>query len=117
VKRDTRLIRLNELTDEHSERLERVFKPLPQLKQAYGLSRGLTQIFNQVLSVKKAGQQINGWMNEVEKSKLSCFETLIGTLKKHKTHILNYFDGSYNSGFVESLNNKIRVIKRRCYGL
>lgn len=33
--------------------------------------------------------------------------------------ILNYFyrRGRKNSGFVEGLNNKIKTIKRRCYGL
>jgi transposase len=31
--------------------------------------------------------------------------------------ITNYFIDQNNSGFVEGLNNKIKVIKRRCYGL
>ena len=31
--------------------------------------------------------------------------------------IANYFKSRKNSGFVEGLNNKIKVIKRRCYGL
>lgn len=31
--------------------------------------------------------------------------------------ILNYFDGRYNSGFVEGLNNKLKLLKRRCFGL
>jgi transposase len=31
--------------------------------------------------------------------------------------ILNYFIHRYNSGFVEGLNNKVKVLKRRCYGL
>ena len=28
----------------------------------------------------------------------------------------NYFEARKNSGFVEGLNNKIKVMKRRCYG-
>ena len=31
--------------------------------------------------------------------------------------IANYFKARKNSGFVEGLNNKIKVMKRRCYGL
>jgi transposase len=31
--------------------------------------------------------------------------------------IANYFLDRYTSGFVEGLNNKIKVIKRRCYGI
>jgi transposase len=31
--------------------------------------------------------------------------------------IANYFLARLNSGFVEGLNNKIKTIKRRCYGI
>ena len=31
--------------------------------------------------------------------------------------ITNYFIERQSSGFVEGLNNKIKVIKRRCYGI
>jgi transposase len=31
--------------------------------------------------------------------------------------ITNYFVERHSSGFVEGLNNKIKVIKRRCYGI
>ena len=31
--------------------------------------------------------------------------------------ITNYFVDRNNSGFVEGLNNKIKVLKRRCYGI
>ncbi len=30
--------------------------------------------------------------------------------------IANYFKNRATSGFVEGLNNKIKVVKRRCYG-
>jgi transposase len=33
----------------------------------------------------------------------------------HKS-IANYFKARKNSGFVDGLNNKIKVVKRRCYG-
>jgi transposase len=45
------------------------------------------------------------------------FKTFIGTLEKYKNGIANYFKLRKNSGFVEGLNNKIKVIKRRCYGV
>ena len=35
----------------------------------------------------------------------------------HWNEITNYFLDRHNSGFVEGLNNKIKVIKRRCYGI
>ena len=38
-------------------------------------------------------------------------------LRKYKTEIINYFKSRNNSGFVEGINNKIKVMKRRCYGI
>ena len=40
-------------------------------------------------------------------------------LQTHRDLILNYFRAKkeYSSGVVEGLNNKIRVIQRRAYGL
>ena len=31
--------------------------------------------------------------------------------------MLNYFVNRNTSGFVEGLNNRIKMIKRRCYGI
>ena len=45
------------------------------------------------------------------------FDVFIGTYTKYKTHIVAYFKGRHTSGFVEGFNNKIKVIKRRCYGI
>ena len=39
------------------------------------------------------------------------------TLDKWIDEITNYFIDRQTSGFVEGLNNKIKVIKRRCYGI
>ena len=39
------------------------------------------------------------------------------TVKKWKNEITNYFVNRYTSAFVEGLNNKIKVLKRRCYGI
>ncbi|MEA1895312.1 MAG: transposase, partial [Euryarchaeota archaeon] len=41
----------------------------------------------------------------------------ISTLDKYMDKITNYFINRQTSGFVEGLNNKIKVIKRRCYGI
>ncbi|WP_295431155.1 transposase, partial [uncultured Thiodictyon sp.] len=39
------------------------------------------------------------------------------TLEGHMEEITNYFIDRQTSGFVEGLNNKIKVLKRRCYGI
>jgi transposase len=61
--------------------------------------------------------KLNRWIAVVQKSGLSEFDGFIKTLNKYKSTILNYFKSRKNSGFVEGLNNKIKVLKRRCYGV
>ena len=45
------------------------------------------------------------------------FDKFIKTLKQFKNEISNYFIARGNSGFAEGLNNKMKVLKRRCYGI
>jgi transposase len=77
----------------------------------------LTHIFNTHNNRKMALTEINRWIKSVRNGKLTCFDGFIKTLDKYKVNILNYFKSRRNSGFVEGLNNKIKVLKRRCYGL
>lgn len=107
----------NELNDEEKEILNLLFKFSPLLKKAYSFQNKLTAIFNQPLSQKQAKRKITQWIKSVEKSKLTCFNTFIKTLNKLWNEILNYFINRLSSGFVEGLNNKIKVLKRRCYGI
>ena len=53
----------------------------------------------------------------VDKSDVKCFDTFVKTMKKLQTDIVNYFNGRYSSGFVEGINNKVKTLKRRCYGI
>lgn len=66
---------------------------------------------------KAAHEQITQWIQAVEASELTCFNTFIKTLKKYQTEIVLYFKNRYSSGFVEGINSKLKVLKRRCYGI
>ena len=103
----------------HEERrlLEPLFKLSPAIKAGHKLCCQLTAIFNSHISQKKALREINKWILLVEKAELACFLMFTKTLKKYKIQILNYFKGRNTSGFVEGINNKLKVLKRRCYGI
>ena len=105
------------LTQEEEKILEPLFHKAPLLKVAYKLCSKLTQIFNSHLPADQAIAYIDAWMQEVETSEVNCYNTFIKTLNKYKPEILNYFINRHNSGFVEGVNNKIKVLKRRCYGI
>jgi len=99
------------------ELLEQLFSYSPSLKLAYDFREALTAIFEQDLTKTQATQAIDRWRKEVEASQLSCFDPFLTTLDIYLDEITNYFLHRDSSGFVEGLNNKVKVLKRRCYGL
>ncbi|MEA1894456.1 MAG: ISL3 family transposase, partial [Euryarchaeota archaeon] len=108
---------IKELTDEEQEVLKRLFRHSPILEVAYKLCNDLTDIFEDDISKSVATRKIGDWKKKVEESGLKCFNKFISTLDKYMDKITNYFINRQTSGFVEGLNNKIKVIKRRCYGI
>jgi len=106
-----------DLEVEEQELLTRLFTYTPALQQAYEYREHLTNIFDAPLSKDAAIQQFTAWQQEVRASGLSCYDGFLQTLEKWMEEISNYFLARQNSGFVEGLNNKIKVLKRRCYGI
>lgn len=106
-----------DLTTEERKTLVCLFRLSPDLKAAYQLQNRLTEIFEKRLSVTAAETKIRKWIIAVAKSGLRCFDTFINTLAHWWKEVLNYFVDRETSGFVEGFNNKIKVLKRRSYGL
>jgi transposase len=106
-----------DLTAEERRLLRVLFRYSPKLKQAYDLQQQLTTIFDQHVSPARAKTKIQAWIQRVARSTLRCFDNFLNTLGRWWQEILNYFINRDNSGFVEGLNNKLKVLKRRCYGL
>lgn len=105
------------LDDDDKVRLRSLFQHSPALHQAYTLREELTAIFNMTLNVTEGQSRLEKWMSKVEHSSLTCFDKFLKTLRHHLGKIANYFDRRANSGFVEGLNNKLKTITRRSYGL
>jgi transposase len=105
------------LSTQDKTTLKLMYTHSPLLKEAHKMAIKLTHIFNAQHNRKTALTRINRWIESVKNSNITCFDGFIKTLKKYKATILNYFKNRKNSGFVEGLNNKIKVLKRRCYGL
>ena len=105
------------LNDDERHKLRRLFDYAPDLKRAYSLREELTAIFNLSLTRDEALNRLERWQNKVQRSGLTCFKAFLTTLHNRREEIANYFVERLSSGFVEGLNNKIKTIKRRCYGL
>lgn len=106
-----------DLDAEERRTLRFLFRHAPKLKLAYALQQQLTAIFDQHNSPTSAKTKIRAWIKRVARSDLRCFDKFINTLGRWWVEIINYFVNRDNSGFVEGLNNKLKVLKRRCYGL
>jgi transposase len=106
-----------DLNPEECQVLERLFFLAPKLKLAYDLRQQLTAIFEQQISKKIAKIKIQAWIKRVKASGLKCFDDFLKTLTNWWEEITNYFVSRANSGFVEGFNNKLKVLKRRCYGI
>jgi len=97
--------------------LRKFFSYSPNLKHAYQLREQLTAIFNREISKSTAKRKLRTWIRRVQRSDLTCFDAFIKTLENWFEEITNFFIHRDTSGFVEGFNNKIKVLKRRCYGI
>src|SRR5829696_4641805 len=86
-------------------------------QQAYTLREELTTIFDTARSKADGLRRIRFWRQRVEKSGLRCFDGFLKLLDTWLDLIANYFINRQTSSFVEGLNNKLKVLKRRCYGM
>jgi transposase len=106
-----------ELTDEEAQLLELLFECSPSLRLAYNLREKLTGIFETHHTKQSAQRALRRWMGEVKRSGLTCFDKFLVTLENWMDEITNYFLNRLTSGWVEGFNNKIKVLKRRSYGI
>jgi transposase len=106
-----------ELVDGEWERLDRLFAYSPKLERAYRFREELSEIFDTSYTKQRGEAALESWAQRVQTSNLQEFESFLGTLERWKEEISNYFVERQTSGFVEGFNNRVKVLKRRCYGI
>ena len=106
-----------DLNKEERKTLRTFFDYSPDARRAYDFREALTAIYDMDLSKKQAQSKILGWIQQVKKSGLQCFDDFIRLLASSWQEITNFFVRRENSGFVEGFNNSVKVLKRRCYGI
>jgi transposase len=90
---------------------------VPDLRQAYDLREALSTIFNAVHTKELGRQAITAWVEPVKQSGLKRFDSFLTTLANWLDEITNYFLDHQTSGLQKGFNNKVKVLKRRCYGI
>ena len=105
------------LSDQRAKSFGIIEVDSPELQQAYNLREELTEIFEGKDSKEGAKDAINAWSKKVRMSGVKEYASFLTTLENWLDDIANYFIDRHTSGFVEGFNNKLKVIKRRCYGI
>jgi len=101
-------------TEEEAATLEGLCTVEPPLSVLRDLREDLYHIFEAQHTKEEAREALEAWREEA--SDHNAFKGCIKTYRACEEHILNYCRYRDSSGPVEGFNNKIQVIKRRCFG-
>lgn len=103
------------LTDNQRSRLSHLEKLNLRCNRAYLLKESFREFWN----YKRkgwAGKFLKKWFWWATHSRLKPMRDFAWMLRRHEENILTYFDERISNGIVEGLNNKAKVMSRRCYG-
>jgi transposase len=106
------------LSVEGKDALKTLFKANKRLNKAYLLKESFSQIW-EYKSEGWARRFFDNWRSALKWQRLQPFEDFAKMIESHWDGIAAYIhsEDDVSLGFVEGLNNKIRVIQRRAYGL
>lgn len=99
------------------KRAEVLFKSFPKLKEAYGLSMRLTELFNKKSTPAQARLNLARWYNEVETFGENEFARVLETFENHNGTIINYFEERLTNASAESFNAKIKAFRAQFRGV
>jgi transposase len=105
-----------DLTEEQADILNRVLGASSSLKTSYELKELFRSVFNDSKNRKTGSEKLGAWVLEVVKREIVGYYEFVKTILNWHENILNYFEEWVNSGFVEGVNNKIKLIKRKAFG-
>jgi len=105
-----------DLTEEQIETLNRVLRASSSLKTCYELKESFRSVFNDSDDRETGDEKLSAWVLDVVKREIAGYYEFVKTILNWHDNILNYFDEWVSSGFVEGVNNKIKLIKRKAFG-
>ena len=106
------------LTLEGRRSLHLLLKANKRLNKAYLLKESFGQLW-EYNNPTWARKFFENWKVQLKWSRLKPFQKFVGLVERHWNGIISYChpDHKVSLGFMEGLNNKIRVIQRRAYGI
>jgi transposase len=106
---------ISELSDSQKEQLALMFEISPKLAAAYRLKNEVLKIMHS--DSNTARSLLSQWLFDAENSGLPEFKSCVTAYRNWFEEILNSLDVPWSNGFTEGCNNKIKVLKRICFGV
>ena len=104
------------LSEKEQDKLTLLYETSPDLKQLHQLKESFRDIFESDQPRQQAALSLATWMENVRTSGIKSLDTFLKTLDNWGQQILNYFNRRTSQGFVEGMNNRIKLIMRRGFG-
>ena len=112
------ILKNNDTLDEEERLLlKKAFRYSTTLRQAYLRKEEFRGIFEKHTDKNKAARQLENWIAKTSAIHRRSITTFLKTLSKRKPYILNYFNRLESNGFMEGIMNKVKLIKRKAYGM
>jgi transposase len=112
-----RLLKASErLTERERRRLCELFERDPILAQAWGLKEAFRAIYRSA-DREQATHRLEQFLTAVDQAGLPAFDAFAKGIRRWREELLAYFDEPTTNGYAEGVINKVKVIKRRAYGI
>ncbi len=86
------------------------------IAEAWGLKEAFAGVYR-ARDLADAERRLDLFLAAVERSGLRSFEAFAKGVRAGRQELLAYFDEPTTNGYAEGVINKVKVIKRRAYGL
>jgi transposase len=104
------------LTHRGRKRLCELFQREPLIAEAWGLKEAFRAIYGS-RGRSEAEQQLARFLTGCRLAAIPSFDAFADGIRLWRQELLAYFDEPVTNGYAEGVINKIKVIKRRAYGL
>jgi len=112
-----RLLKARErLTERERRRLAALFERDPLMAEAWGLKERFRDVYR-AADHAEAERRLELFLAAVDRAALPAFDAFAKGIRLWRQELLAYFDEPTTNGYAEGIINKVKVIKRRAYGI
>jgi transposase len=93
-----------------------LFAHEPLIAEAWGLKEAFRAVYR-AADRGTAEQRLDAFLLAVQRAGIPAFDAFANGISSWRQELLAYFDEPTSNGYAEGVINKVKVIKRRAYGL